>query len=138
VKKYLFCLLLVLYYSLLVFLVIVMHFRLLTFMSLSFIVFSIIDLFLLKIFLSSKYKILLILYILLSYCLCAYIFIFIEEYYPPLTINIIIQVSLISLDFLLSKDFLSLLFFDIFIIIKIFPCIVTIKYINYSLQKQHL
>lgn len=127
-KKYLFYLLLVLYYSLLIILVILMNFRVITITFLSFVIFSIIDLFLLKILFSLKYKIgLILIYIILSFLLCNYIIILIEEYYPPLS-NAIIHTFFILVDFLLSRDLFSIFFFIIFIVVKIFPCAIIFKY----------
>jgi hypothetical protein len=73
-----------------------------------------------------KHKVIIILYIVLSYLLCDLITIIItEQYYPPLVKQFGNYLYML-VDFMTS-GFLAVLFFGIFLLIKIFPCIFVIK-----------
>lgn len=120
-KKYLRCFLLIIYYLILI--VVVYFFintRYLVITFLLFIFFSIIDLVLLNT-LIKKHKIIIVLYFLCSYLVCDFLSTLIEEglHYPY--IEVIKTSFYMYIDFL-TRDFIFLLFFSIFLLIKLFPC----------------
>jgi len=127
VKKYLPFFLLFVYYLLLIILSILAQMKFITVTFLLFICFSIIDLLLLKKLI--KHKVIIFLYTILSYLLCNLIIIIITEpYYSPFIKQINNYFYMLT-DFII-KNPLFVLFFCIFTLIKILPCIVILKYIK--------
>jgi hypothetical protein len=132
-KKYFWGLLFVFYYSLLAVVVMLMRHRVIIIILVSFVLFSILDLFFLKKIFLSKYRFLLMfLYVFLSFLLCGYIMLlFIEDSYCSSFCDKIIHTLLLLIRFIFLDNFFSLVFLGVFILLKIVPCYIFIK--NYGI-----
>lgn len=125
----------IIYYLFLLLLVILIKTDYLTILFLLYIFFSIADIFLLKLFGQKKYVIFLVLYTVLSFLLCHYIYILIEQIHNPPLLNSLIFSFIILKAFILSNSIFPLLLFLIFMLIKIIPCIIIYKKHYFVLKK---